>query len=513
MSNATPLAAPANASAGDDNQLIAERRDKLRAIRTAASPQAPAFPNDYVPTHRAQALQAQYAKVEGETLKAQNVVVRIAGRMMLKRVMGKASFATVHDSSGAIQLYITENALGKTTYEAFRHWDLGDILGAAGSLFVTRTGELTLHCSQIRLLTKSLRPLPDKFHGIHDQELRYRQRYVDLMMDKGVRDRFVLRSRAISSLRQYMEAAGFLEVETPMLQPIAGGANARPFVTYHNALNQEMFLRIAPELYLKRLIVGGFERVFEINRNFRNEGISVRHNPEFTMMEFYSAWWNYVDVMRYSEAMLRAVVQQLCGSAELCYQGQTLDFAAPFARLSIREALQRYTRIGDAVDDRSSLLRLLRAAPRDGTQFEAEQKSLMALQVLAFEELVEEQLWQPTFICDHPVEISPLARANDQQPGLTERFELYIAGRELANGFSELNDAQDQAARFQQQVNTRAAGDDEAMIYDADYIRALEYGMPPTAGCGIGVDRFMMLLTDSPSIRDVLLFPSLRKEH
>jgi lysyl-tRNA synthetase class 2 len=379
-------------------------------------------------------------------------------------------------------------------------------------VFKTRTGELSIHATQVRLLTKSLRPMPDKFHGIADQEVKYRQRYVDLMTDEATRKRFVARSKAVSALREFMVANQFLEVETPMLHPIPGGANAKPFVTHHNALDQQMFLRIAPELYLKRLIVGGFERVFEINRSYRNEGISVRHNPEFTMMEFYAAYWNYLDLMSFTEALIRDAAQQALGTLQLTYQGRAVDLSQPFERLTIREAIHKHTEAGAHLDDAAWLTSALKKLGLTEAKNKLSTRSLPSLQVLYFEETVEEKLWQPTFICEHPVEISPLARANDARPDVTERFELYITGREFGNGFSELNDAQDQAARLQSQVTAKDSGDDEAMYYDHDFIRALEYGMPPTGGCGIGIDRLMMLLTDSPSIRDVILFPALRRE-
>ncbi|MBV8618461.1 MAG: lysine--tRNA ligase, partial [Curvibacter sp.] len=363
----------------------------------------------------------------------------------------------------------------------------------------------------LRLLVKSLRPLPDKFHGMQDQEQKYRQRYVDLITDEHARKRFAARSKAVSGIREFMVQHGFLEVETPMLHPIPGGANAKPFVTHHNALDQEMYLRIAPELYLKRLIVGGFERVFEINRNFRNEGISVRHNPEFTMMEFYAAYWNYQDLMSFTESLIRDAAQKAVGTLQLSYQGKPVDLAQPFERLTIREAILKYT--ADAqVDDSAWLIQNLRKLGLSEEKNKLSARSLASLQVLYFEETVEEKLWQPTFIMEHPTEISPLARANDNRPEVTERFELYITGREFGNGFSELNDAEDQAARFHAQVAAKDGGDDEAMFFDHDFVRALEYGLPPTGGCGIGIDRFMMLLTDSPSIRDVILFPALRRE-
>ena len=494
----------------DDNKLIAERREKLAAIRQ----QGVAFPNDFKPKHHAADLQHKYGEMENEELEPLGVAVAVAGRMMLKRVMGKASFATLQDGSfgkthGRLQLFISKDAVGEAAYEAFKHWDLGDILGAEGQLFKTRTGELSVKVTTLRLLTKNLRPLPDKFHGMADQEQKYRQRYADLITDETSRARFVARSKAVSSIRSFMVEHGFLEVETPMLHPIPGGANAKPFVTHHNALDQEMFLRIAPELYLKRLIVGGFERVFEINRSFRNEGISVRHNPEFTMMEFYAAYWNYHDLMDFTEQLLRHAARMATGSASLTYAGKPVELDKPFARLSVRESLVTHAGLSDAESTDTEVLRARILAA--GEEVPAHW-GLSELQFGLFEAVVEAKLWQPTFIIDYPVEVSPLARASDANPAITERFELFITGREYANGFSELNDAEDQAARFQAQVANKEAGDEEAMYYDADFIRALEYGMPPTGGCGVGLDRLVMLLTDSPSIRDVILFPALRRE-
>lgn len=507
------MSEPQTTPPADENQLIAERRDKLKSLREAhRNGEAPAFPNDFKPEHHADALHRAHGAKAAEQLEAEGSVARVAGRMMLKRVMGKASFATVQDQSGRIQVYVTRDAVGEQAYAAFKHWDLGDIVGAEGKLFKTRTGELSLHVTTIRLLTKSLRPMPDKFHGVADQEVKYRQRYVDLMTDEEARKRFVARSRAISGIRDFMVRHDFLEVETPMLHPIPGGANAKPFITHHNALDQEMYLRIAPELYLKRLLVGGFERVFEINRNFRNEGISVRHNPEFTMMEFYAAYWNYQDLMDFTEALLRDAAQRAVGTLQLEYGGKAVDLQRPFERLTIRDAILRHTEAGDNVDAPQWLVGELRKLGLSEEKDRLSGRSLASLQVLYFEEKVEEKLWQPTFIMEHPTEISPLARANDERPEVTERFELYITGREMANGFSELNDAEDQAARFQAQVSAKDAGDDEAMFYDHDFVRALEYGMPPAGGCGIGIDRVMMLLTNSPSIRDVILFPALRRE-
>ncbi|KJS75158.1 MAG: lysyl-tRNA synthetase [Comamonadaceae bacterium BICA1-1] len=502
----------------DENHLIAERRAKLQVLRQAQAAGGPvAFPNDIKPQQRAEGLQAEYGGLSKEMLEPLQVRASVAGRMMLKRVMGKASFATLQDASfgpteGRIQIYLNDASVGPDLHAAFKHWDLGDIVAAEGVLFKTRTGELTVLVDRLRLVTKSLRPLPDKFHGVHDQELKYRQRYVDLMTDPQARRRFLARSLAVTSLREFMVAHEFLEVETPMLHPIPGGANARPFVTHHNALEQQMYLRIAPELYLKRLLVGGFERVFEINRNFRNEGISVRHNPEFTMMEFYAGYWNHLDLMVFTEQMIRHVARRVCGGTRLCYQGRDVDLEAPFERLTIREAILKHTEAGPQVDERDWLIAQLQKLGLDAAKERLQARSLAALQVLYFEETVEHRLWNPTFICNHPTEISPLARASDADPAITERFELYISGREVANGFSELNDAEDQAARFAAQVGHKDSGDDEAMFFDADFVRALEYGMPPAGGCGIGIDRLLMLLTDSPSIRDVILFPALRRE-
>lgn len=518
MTAPTPHPATEPAAHTDENHIIAERREKLRALRQAqAAGQGPAFPNDVKPLHKAADLVAEYGGMSKDMLEPLKVRVSVAGRMMLKRVMGKASFATLQDASfgptgGRIQIYLNNDSVGEAAHAAFKHWDLGDIVAAEGVLFKTKTGELTIHADRVRLVTKSLRPLPDKFHGIHDQEIKYRQRYVDLMTDEQARRRFVARSLAVTTIREYMVQHDFLEVETPMLHPIPGGANAKPFVTHHNALEQDMYLRIAPELYLKRLLVGGFERVFEINRNFRNEGISVRHNPEFTMMEFYAGYWNYLDLMVFTEGLIRHVAQRVCGSARLTYQGRDVDLEAPFERLTIREAILKHTEAGDRVDDRHWLQQQLQQLGLDPAKERLDSRSLAGLQVMYFEETVEDKLWNPTFICNHPTEISPLARANDADPSITERFELYITGREVGNGFSELNDAEDQAERFHAQVASKEAGDDEAMFFDADYIRALEYGMPPAGGCGIGIDRLIMLLTDSPSIRDVILFPALRRE-
>ncbi len=493
----------------DENQLIAERREKLKALREAQrNGKGIAFPNDFKPGHRAADLLAHHGAKTPEQLDEHVTAVSVAGRMMLKRVMGKASFATIQDATGRFQIYVTRDGVGEEAYAAFKHWDLGDIIGAEGHLFKTRTGELSLHATRIRLLTKNLRPMPDKFHGVADQEVKYRQRYVDLMMDPTTRDRFVARSKAVSGIREFMVSHGFLEVETPMLHPIPGGANARPFVTHHNALDQQMFLRIAPELYLKRLVVGGMEKVFEINRNFRNEGISTRHNPEFTMLEFYEAYRDYHYLMDLTEELLRRLAERVLGTTSLTYQGAPVDLGKKFDRLTMAEAIAKYNpkhpiaRLADPQYLRAALAsHHVEVFPTDGVGL---------LQLKLFEATTEEKLVDPTFIVAHPVDVSPLARANELDPAVTDRFELFINGREIANGFSELNDPEDQAARFAEQAKAKEAGDEEAMFYDADYIRALEYGLPPTAGEGIGIDRVVMLFTDSPSIRDVILFPQLR---
>lgn len=496
----------------DENAIITERRAKLDAIRAAGV----AFPNDFHPKHKAAALQAEYGDKSREDLEAMNVEVVVAGRMMLKREAGKkAAFATLQDASGSqadgrIQLYVTSDKTGEAAMEAFRHYDLGDILGVVGVLFKTKTDELTVKVTQLRLLTKSLRPLPDKFHGLANQETKYRQRYVDLIMSEETRRTFKARTAAMTSIRNFMISHEFMEVETPMLHVIPGGAAAKPFITHHNALDMQMFMRIAPELYLKRLVVGGFDRVFEINRNFRNEGVSPRHNPEFTMMEFYAAYVDYQWLMNFTEEVIRKAAIDAHGTAVLTYQGRELDLSKPFQRLTIIGAINKYAphytqeQLQDAAFLKTELLKFgVKPIATAG---------LGALQLALFEETAEAQLWEPTYIVDYPAEVSPLARASDTVPGITERFELFMTGREVANGFSELNDAEDQAARFKAQVAAKDAGDEEAMYYDADYIRALEYGMPPTGGCGIGIDRLMMLITDSPNIRDVILFPHLRRE-
>ncbi|MEW6312506.1 MAG: lysine--tRNA ligase [Pseudomonadota bacterium] len=490
----------------NEERLVAERRDKLKKLRE----QGIAFPNDFARRDLAADLHAAHDDKSKEELEPLNVGVAVAGRMMLKRVMGKASFATIQDMSGRIQLYISNDATGLDAHEAFKHYDLGDILGAEGTLFKTKTGELTVHVTRLRLLTKALRPLPEKFHGLTDQEQKYRQRYVDLITNEDARKTFMARSRIIQAVREFMTRDGYLEVETPMMHVIPGGASARPFVTHHNALDMDLFLRIAPELYLKRLVVGGFEKVFEVNRNFRNEGISTRHNPEFTMIEFYCAYCDYRYLMDFTETLLRSVAQAALGTATISYQGHSIDLCQPFARLTVVEAIRKYhpQYTVEQLHDRQFLIGKF-------TEMKVpykEHDGIGGLQLTFFEETTEKLLIQPTYIVDYPAEVSPLARRNDAHPEITERFELYIVGRELANGFSELNDPEDQAARFMEQVKQKEAGDAEAMHYDADYIRALEYGLPPTGGCGIGIDRLVMLLTDAASIRDVILFPHMRPE-
>jgi lysyl-tRNA synthetase class 2 len=496
----------------EDNKIIAERRAKLTQLRTKGQ----AFPNDFVPQHKAADLAEQFNGWSREELEAEPQAVVLAGRMMLKREAGKkAAFATLQDSSGPradgrIQIYATLDNTGEEAMEALRGYDLGDILGVEGTLFKTKTDELTIKVTKLRLITKALRPLPDKFHGLADQETKYRQRYVDLIVSEETRRTFKARTAAMSSIRRFMQDHQFMEVETPMLHAIPGGAAAKPFVTHHNALDMQMYLRIAPELYLKRLVVGGFDRVFEINRNFRNEGVSIRHNPEFTMMEFYAAYTDYKWIMDFTEAVIRQAAIDAHGTAELTYGGRPLDLGRAFHRLTIVQAINKFAphyseeQLHDAAFLRTELLTFgVKPLAHVG---------LGALQLALFEETAEAQLWEPTFIIDYPIEVSPLARASDTREGITERFELFMVGREIANGFSELNDPEDQSARFLAQVDAKEAGDDEAMYYDADYIRALEYGMPPAGGCGIGIDRLMMIITDSPNIRDVLLFPHLRKE-
>lgn len=492
--------------APDAQRLIAERRSKLEKLRERGQ----AFPNDFRRNVMAGELHAEYDEKDAEWLEAEQIRVAVAGRMMAKRVMGKASFARLLDMSGGIQLFVQRDALDEGLYQEFKTWDVGDILGAEGVLMKTKTGELSVRVDGLRLLVKSLRPLPDKWHGLTDTESRYRQRYLDLIMNEPVRATFRMRSRIINYIRDFLEARGFLEVETPMMQAIPGGATARPFITHHNALGMDLFLRIAPELYLKRLVVGGFEKVFEINRNFRNEGLSTRHNPEFTMLEFYEAYATYEDLMDLTELLLRGLAADVLGTTQISYQGETYDFGRPFTRMTVKEAVLRHNP-GLTEADLQDLERARAAAERLGIPVKAGW-GLGKVWIEIFEKTVEGELKNPTFITQYPTEVSPLARRNDADPFVTDRFEFFVGGREIANGFSELNDYEDQAERFRRQVQEKEAGDEEAMHFDADYIRALEHGMPPTAGEGIGIDRLVMLFTDSPSIRDVLLFPHMRPE-
>jgi len=490
----------------DENRLIAQRREKLAEIREKGN----AFPNDFRRNVVNAELSAEYENTSAEELKEQPRRVKIAGRLMTKRVMGKASFANIRDMSGDMQLYVKRDDLAEGVYGEFKRWDLGDIIAAEGVMFRTQKGELSVMVDDIQLLTKSLRPLPEKFHGLSDQETRYRQRYVDLIMNQASRDTFILRTRIIDGIRRYLMAKDYLEVETPMMQAIPGGATARPFTTFHNALDMDLFLRIAPELYLKRLVVGGFERVFEINRNFRNEGLSTRHNPEFTMVEFYQAYADFNDLMDLTEDMLRTVTQDVLGTSQVNYQGTDLDFSKPFHRMTVNESILQFN--PDLNAEQLATIEAASAVAKDLGIPLKDSYGLGKVQIEIFEKTVEHRLMEPTFITAYPTEVSPLARRNDDDPFVTDRFEFFVGGREIANGFSELNDAEDQAERFKAQVAEKDAGDDEAMHFDADYIRALEYGMPPTAGEGIGIDRLVMLLTDAPSIRDVLLFPHMRPE-
>ncbi len=490
----------------DENHIIATRREKLAAMRAGGQ----AYPNTFRRDVLAEHLHGTYAERDAASLEAEVTEYRVAGRMMAKRGQGKVSFVEIQDGSGRIQLFVQMNSVGADTYAAFKSWDVGDIVGAVGSVMRTKAGELSLRVSRIELLVKGLRPLPEKWVGLTDTEIRYRQRYVDLIVNPEVRRTFLRRGQTLSFIRRFLDALGFHEVETPMLQPIAGGATARPFVTHHNALDRDLYLRIAPELYLKRLVVGGIERVYEINRNFRNEGLSTRHNPEFTMLEFYQAYADHHDAMDLVETLIRDTALAVCGTASLVYQGRQYDLLQPFRRWSMCAAVQQFNPDFDPaqIGDRSYLAEFAGRVGVDVKHGYGPGKLLTEI----FEKTVEGRLMDPTFITDYPTEVSPLARRNDQHPEVTDRFEFFVAGREVGNGFSELNDPEDQAARFRAQVAAKDAGDDEAMVYDADYIRALEYGLPPTAGVGIGIDRLVMFLTDSPSIRDVLLFPSMKPE-
>jgi lysyl-tRNA synthetase class 2 len=488
----------------EESELIAQRRAKLAELRRQGNP----FPNDFRRNTMAGEVYAKYNHKRAEELEAQPSRVKVAGRMMTRRMMGKASFAHIQDMSGRIQLYIRCDNLPESVYPEFKRWDIGDIIGAEGLLMKTKSGELSVRVDDLRLLTKSLRPLPEKFHGLADQETRYRQRYLDLIMNEVTQETFRRRSYIIDQIRRYLADEGFLEVETPMMQAIPGGALARPFTTYHNALGMELFLRIAPELYLKRLVVGGFEKVFEINRNFRNEGLSARHNPEFTMLEFYQAYATYEDLMDLTESMMRKLAQAVFGSTQIIYQGEVYDFGSPFARMTLKESILRFN-----PDIKPADLETLPAAHRVAERLKIplrENYGLGKIQLEIFEKTAESKLKNPTFVTAYPTEVSPLARRNETDPFVVDRFEFFVGGWEIANGFSELNDAEDQAERFRIQLQDKEAGDQEAMHFDMDYIRALEYGMPPTAGEGIGIDRLVMLFTDAPSIRDVLLFPHMR---
>ena len=492
----------------DEQEQIRQRREKLKNLRE----EGVAFPTDFRRNVVTGELIAEYGEKTKEELEVEPVRVKIAGRMMTRRIMGKASFCHIQDMAGKIQLYVTRDTLPEGFYnEQFKKWDIGDIIGAEGTLFKTKVGELSVKVDDIRLLTKALRPLPEKFHGIADQEIKYRQRYLDLIMSDESRNTFMIRSKIVSFIRRFLDQRQFMEVETPMMQVIPGGATARPFTTHHNALDMGLYLRIAPELYLKRLVVGGFERVYEINRNFRNEGLSTRHNPEFTMLEFYQAYAEYHDLMDLTEQMLRGLAEEVVGSTMLNYQGEVYDFGKPFDRMTVVESILHFNQnLTEAdINNRDTAVKV---AEKLGIPIK-ESYGLGKVQIEIFEKTVENRLMNPTFITAYPVEVSPLARRNDQDPHVTDRFEFFVGGREIANGFTELNDAEDQAERFRKQVEEKEAGDDEAMHYDADYIVALEHGMPPTAGEGIGIDRLVMLFTDSPSIRDVLLFPHMRPQN
>jgi len=489
----------------NEAEVIAIRKEKLDKLRE----QGQAFPNDFRRDSFAEDLLSQYDKLSKEELEVSRKRVSVAGRMVLRRLMGKASFTHIQDMTGRIQLYVRQEDVSEAVYEAFKKWDLGDIVGAEGFLFKTKTGELTIHVEKIRLLTKALRPLPDKFHGLTDIETRYRQRYLDLIVNEEARKTFLVRFKMIEAIRQFMLKHRYVEAETPMMHPIPGGALARPFVTHHNSLDMDMYLRIAPELYLKRLVVGGFERVFEINRNFRNEGVSTRHNPEFTMLEFYQAYADYRDLMTFTEEMMRFLANEVLGTAKIEYQGQVIDLEKPFQHWTVKEAILHYNPdITEAMLD--DMQKAKAVAEKLGIEIKPEY-GLGKIQIEIFEKTAEHQLFQPTFITAYPTEVSPLARCNEQDPFITDRFEFFIAGREMANGFSELNDPEDQSERFLKQAAAKDAGDFEAMHYDADYIEALEYGLPPTAGEGVGIDRLAMFFTNSPSIRDVILFPHLRR--
>jgi len=489
----------------NENDLIAQRRQQLQELRQTGK----AFKNDFKRDSLAADLLEKYSEQSKEELEKLSVKVAVAGRMMSRRIMGKASFAHMQDMSGKIQLYVRRDDLAEGVYnDGFKKWDVGDIIAATGTVMKTNKGELSIHVDSISLLTKSLQPLPEKFHGLTDQETRYRQRYVDLIMNEETRDTFKVRSQVIDFIRSYLKNEKYIEVETPMMHVIPGGATARPFTTHHNSLDMELFLRIAPELYLKRLVVGGFEKVFEINRSFRNEGLSPRHNPEFTMIEFYQAYSDYEDLMNLTEDMLRNLAMKVCGSHHVTYQEETYDLSKPFERMTVLESILKFNE-SVTLEELQSIDTARAFAEKLGIPLEGSY-GLGKVQIEIFEKTVESNLMAPTFITQYPTEVSPLARKNDDDPFVTDRFEFFIGGREIANGFSELNDPEDQAERFRKQVEEKEAGDAEAMHYDEDYITALEYGMPPTAGEGIGIDRLVMFLTDSPTIRDVILFPHMR---
>jgi lysyl-tRNA synthetase class 2 len=502
---------PQDPNKPDENKLIAERRAKLAAWRVAAAAAGiPAFPNDFRRDVLASLLAAEYGEKPAEWFDANPVKVHVAGRMMSQRIMGKVSFAKLQDRTGQIQVFLQRDVLGDA-YEAFKKYDVGDILAATGTLFKTKTGELSVRADSLRMLTKSLRPLPDKWLGLADVDTRYRQRYVDLIVNEQSRKVFGIRNQVLRYLRDFLDSMGFMEVETPMLQTIPGGAAARPFKTHHNALDMDMYLRIAPELYLKRLTVGGFERVYEINRNFRNEGVSTRHNPEFTMLELYVAYADFNDLIVMIERAMQGLADVVLGSRKMNYQGREYDLGQPFTRITVLDAIAQHVPGGIDLSRARDVPYLRETCARHGISFKPGDGA-GKLQIGLFEKFAEDTFLDPTFVYAYPTEVSPLSRLNDADPFLTDRFEFFLAGRELANGFSELNDAEDQAARFRAQVERKDAGDDEAMYYDADYVRALEYGMPPTAGLGVGIDRLVMFFADVPSIRDVLLFPHMRPE-
>ena len=490
----------------DTNELIKERRKKVaEMVEKGINP----YPNDFKPAHTTADLTVRFGNATAEELQGVNETYSLAGRIMFIRNFGKAAFIQIQDRNGRIQGFVQKNVIGEEAFEQFKKFDIGDIVGLEGKPFRTKTGELTVNADFIRLLTKSLRPLPEKWHGLTDVETRYRQRYVDLMINPDVKDVFKKRGRIIQLMREYLTKKDFMEVETPMMQPIPGGAAAKPFTTHHNALKMDLFLRIAPELYLKRLVVGGIDRVFEINRNFRNEGISVQHNPEFTMLEFYMAYATYDDMMNITEEMFSSIAKDICGTTVIEYQGQKIDLTPPWERLSVKQAIVKYGNVDPAIlENRESALA---HAKKIGIEVNGDE-SLGKIITELFDALAEKKLIQPTFITEYPTEISPLSRKNNKDPSIVDRFELMIGGREMANAFSELNDPVDQKERFMKQVEAKDAGDEEAHLMDEDYIRALEYGLPPTAGEGIGIDRLIMLLTDSASIRDVILFPHMRPE-